>query len=462
MIGFLKESAPWLLYSLGIAAFLLSVTGKPRAGILFLIPLLPLQNVLQKLHPLPLGKDLNDILLIGMVIGVLIYKRSQKEKPPKDPLNGLLIFTVLYTLFGLWRGSMSLGLPLPVNPADPRVQLWKNYTIFPVLFFIVRGSIGGEKSMRVLFILMLCSMLLMDYYTANQIRWMSGINSRIFIRGTFVSIGPNEISAFYSAYTMILIGIMSFMRRSHLKLFTGFIIGMNFFCVLFLYSRAAYMAVTFALLGYASIRKKQLILPLLLLIILWQIVLPTNVVKRIQETETAENTLDPSSQKRLVVWGEAMELFRKSPLIGTGFATIAYAGLSFGFIDTHNVYVKILAEQGIVGLILFLMLLWHSMRSGWSLYKEADSRFLKGLGLGFTLCVVATIVNNFFGDRWTHLQLGAYYWVFLGLVVRGLEIARSRQTSEVPEPARQEQGLFPDDFAHLRETSGNIVAVETA
>jgi O-antigen ligase len=80
--------------------------------------------------------------------------------------------------------------------------------------------------------------------------------------------------------------------------------------------------------------------------------------------------------------------------------------------------VKILAEQGTIGMFIFLLMFLLALRSGWRLYRDTEDPFLKGLGLGFFTCVIATMTTNVFGDRWTYVQLGAYYWVFLALVVR--------------------------------------------
>ena len=58
--------------------------------------------------------------------------------------------------------------------------------------------------------------------------------------------------------------------------------------------------------------------------------------------------------------------------------------------------------------------------------ETTKDNFFKGLGLGFSACVLAVMVSNFFGDRWSFLQLGSYFWVFLALVVRGNLIVNSQ------------------------------------
>jgi putative inorganic carbon (hco3(-)) transporter len=81
-------------------------------------------------------------------------------------------------------------------------------------------------------------------------------------------------------------------------------------------------------------------------------------------------------------------------------------------------FLKILVEQGVIGMFIFLSMFLIALKCGWRLYRDTEDPFFKGLGLGFIACVIATMTTNVFGDRWTYVQLGAYYWVFLALVVR--------------------------------------------
>ena len=76
MISLLKNIAPFILYICGIIMFFAALTGRVRAPLIFLTILFPLQNVLEKLHQFPLGKDLNDLIIIGIAIGWIISKNG--------------------------------------------------------------------------------------------------------------------------------------------------------------------------------------------------------------------------------------------------------------------------------------------------------------------------------------------------------------------------------------------------
>ena len=138
-------------------------------------------------------------------------------------------------------------------------------------------------------------------------------------------------------------------------------------------------------------------------------------------TEAAEDgaVVDSSSQGRIELWQDALDLFMKNPVTGTGFHTYEYLGRVGPYRDTHNYYIKVLVETGIVGFILFITLLYRLAMMGFRLFRTSDEPFWSGIGLGFFALVCSAIVVNFFGDRWTYQQVDGFLWVLLGCVIRG-------------------------------------------
>jgi hypothetical protein len=99
-----------------------------------------------------------------------------------------------------------------------------------------------------------------------------------------------------------------------------------------------------------------------------------------------------------------------------------------------------LAEQGLMGLAAFLYLLIAAMSLSWKLYKEAGDEFYKGIGFGFGLSVFSLMITNFFGDRWSYLSMGAYFWAFMGIMTRAYminhaELAAAEEHEELPMPS---------------------------
>lgn len=143
-------------------------------------------------------------------------------------------------------------------------------------------------------------------------------------------------------------------------------------------------------------------------------------------------TFEPSAQDRINLWEDAMVLFKQNPITGTGFQTYESMG-RLGYADTHNYYVKVLAETGVVGFCLFLMLLWKLFRTGMRLFFITDDPFWRGLSLGFIALLASTVVLNLFGDRWSYQQVDGYLWVVLGCVMSGLQSEESTKAETVED-----------------------------
>jgi O-antigen ligase len=143
------------------------------------------------------------------------------------------------------------------------------------------------------------------------------------------------------------------------------------------------------------------------------------------ESEEAEN----SALSRLPVIVAAYRMFRDKPIFGWGYDNFdrfdrRYQG-RFGEIanpvekdlTSHNVYMTLLAEQGVIGAFLYVLpifvLLWHTVkkyrflpRQGWL------SRRLLWL---LWLVVLAYVIVNNFSPMVVVWGLGLY-WLNLGLI----------------------------------------------
>ena len=72
------------------------------------------------------------------------------------------------------------------------------------------------------------------------------------------------------------------------------------------------------------------------------------------------------------------------------------------------------------------------------LAKPAES-FMGGVGLGLAGMIIATLVGNSFGDRWTYIEETGFTWVIVAMAIRCMMIlkeqAATEQAPEVAQPA---------------------------
>jgi O-antigen ligase len=437
MIHFgLEHILPLVLYVAMYVTFIVSVLWRPSVGVYMLALTLPLQTGRFQLHQFFLGAQFVDILLLGTVLGLIL-----KGQPvmPRVSINKVLVIFAVFSYFSLWEGSLFINAPFPVWITDPRLSDWKNYMEMFLFALIVASAIKEKKQVVWLLVMMGLSVLVVNraFYSIMSGRDLSHFSYAVRDAGPLGYAGVNGLAAFEAIVVSFLIGFYSSVKKWWPRIAILFVIGTCIYCLLYAFSRGGYIGLLVGMVTVGLFRSRWLIPLAAALVLFWQSLLPQSVQERITMTtdDAAEGQqFDSSAQDRLVLWHDALELFKRNPASGTGFDTYGAMGRVGGYRDTHNYYIKVLAEMGVIGLMLYLALLWKMTTTGLKLLRATVDPFWRGIAVGFLAMMASIIVSNFFGDRWTYQQLDGYIWIILGCVIRGL--------ISVQEPA-QSDSLIP-------------------
>jgi O-antigen ligase len=440
MIHFgLEGAAPLLLYIAMFATFLASVFWRPSLGIYLLVLTLPLQTGRYKLQDFPLGSQFIDILLLGTILGLLIQGKSFI---PKTSFNRFLLLFTIFCYFSLWEGSFFINAPLPLWIGDERFSAWKNYVEMFLFALVVASSIREKNQIRLLLVVMAISVLLVNrsYYSTLSSRDLSHFSYDVRDAGPLGYAGVNGLAAFEAMFASFLLGTFAFTKKIYAKVGILLILATCCYCLLYSFSRGGYLGLLVGLATVGLFKTRWFLVLAAVIVLGWQVFLPVSVQERIAMTteDAAEGQqFDSSAQQRIVLWEDAMDLFKRNPITGTGFQTYGYMGRVGGFRDTHNYYVKVLAEMGVVGFALYLFLLWKLARAGLSLFYGTEDPFWRSIGLGFIALMASITIMNFFGDRWTYQQADGFLWILLGCVIRGLIVMREAPTKIDAETVQQ-------------------------
>jgi putative inorganic carbon (hco3(-)) transporter len=415
-----------VLWIAEIVFFFLSIFWRPAAGLYLLIPLLPLQTLRYRLHGYFLGAQFVDILLLGVILGL---RRRREPIFARTPLTALLFIYTAFTFLSMFEGSFFLGIGLPLWFDDPRVSDWKNYVVdLSLMFFVVRSAIQTKRQMGGLIFAMGVGILLLtkNFHGTISGRDFSSFSYNLRDSGAMGWAGVNGLAALMAQVGVCFLGLCLAERRFRNKLAYLGIIAACTYCLLFALSRGGYGAFLIGVLYLGITRNRLLLLGLVSFLLVWQGIVPQAVRERIMMTDN-EGVIDHSAASRLSLWEEAMQVFKADPIFGTGFNTYAYGSHVGGYGDTHNVFVKVLVETGLTGLLLFLAIFRKLFQIGRRLYRTASDPFLKSLGLGFSAMMLAVFVGNMFGDRWMYFEITGYTYAFAAMALRAQEISDSEQ-----------------------------------
>jgi hypothetical protein len=124
-----------------------------------------------------------------------------------------------------------------------------------------------------------------------------------------------------------------------------------------------------------------------------------------------------------------LEIAKVNPILGLGFSNYYWFTPLFPILgyrsqfNSHNNYVDIIAQTGLVGLACFIWLIVEIGLVGWNLYKQLPNGFAKAYALGVLAGLVGLLVSGLLGD-WilpfvynvglTGFRASLYGWLFMG------------------------------------------------
>lgn len=121
------------------------------------------------------------------------------------------------------------------------------------------------------------------------------------------------------------------------------------------------------------------------------------------------NSRGSQTNGRTEIWLKALEVFWKKPIFGHGFGmSIETIGITGG-LSTHNVYIKILVETGIIGLISFLNIFFQS---GLKLLKKLNHLDNDSMLLSIGI-VSALMFHQFFESNLFVYNIIMSFWLLI-------------------------------------------------
>lgn len=143
---------------------------------------------------------------------------------------------------------------------------------------------------------------------------------------------------------------------------------------------------------------------------------------------------------RFGIWDQALELFHRSPILGTGPAGYAayYQSVFFGSqfsMSTHSGYMDVLIETGVLGVIIFAWFWLAILHSGWKARSVWKDGFAGGFAQGAFGGMFGVLAGMALGDWFIPFVYNAtiagfrytvHSWIFLGFLA-ALAVTRPQE-----------------------------------
>jgi hypothetical protein len=399
---------------------------------------------------LPLGIGMILAFLRWPSLGLIVASLAGMVVPYVGP-SGLNVTMVLIALLlGLWL--------LDIMVRQRQIQLASSRTLWPLLSFLVVAAIAfglgqlpwlsfalhaplGAQLGGLSIIVLSAGTFLLAANQIHDLRWLGRITwaflaiggLSVLVRSVLPELGLPTQNVFRPVGTVFYIWLIAiafsqaiFNRDLHLgwRLALGGLVLVTLY-ILFIEKfddksgwLSAFVCIA-AIIGARSWRAGLALIPVAALsaFFLW-----TGLV----------GTDEYSISTRFDAWLIMAQIIKVSPLWGLGFANYYWytplfpiRGYAVSF-NSHNNYLDIVAETGLVGLICFLWLLWEMGRLGWQLRNQAPTGFAQAYVYGALGGLAGMVVAGMLGD-WVlpffyNIGLNGFRssmlgWLFLGGLV---------------------------------------------
>jgi putative inorganic carbon (hco3(-)) transporter len=406
---------------------LASLGGRPLYGFYYMIPFLPYRTMRDHFLDFPLGANVLTILVITVIVGAIIHGK----RLPKSKLYVIWLVFGVYLYLSLWIGTALGNAPAPLWLSDINFVTWKDYMLIPLIFAAAGLVIEDRTAIKMVVILTAVTLLFIDrasLFESMSRTWTSFDEDKR--GGGPLAFGSNQTAAFLVQFAMFFWGVVQFVKQKKIKLAGYLLVATTLLAAMYTFSRGGYLAILFSVLVLGVLKDRKLLLVLGVFLLVWQSVVPTAVRERVNMTQNSNGQLEASAQERVDLWENAERSILSSPIVGNGFATFQLGEHVDNLKDTHNWYVKVLVETGLIGFIVALLLLQQLIALSYRLFKRASDPLYQGLGLGLLLATCACIVSNCFGDRWTYIEITGLLWVLAGAAIRATQLTVSESTAD--------------------------------
>jgi O-antigen ligase len=132
--------------------------------------------------------------------------------------------------------------------------------------------------------------------------------------------------------------------------------------------------------------------------------------------------------QRIKIWKTGLFMVKDNPVLGVGLGNSIYRydeyvkihpelNTDYSQFPLHNSYLKVWAETGIFGILLFIAILIYIITKVLKIYSSSRSQLTRGLSGGFFASLTGYMVMNVFDNNLFDPQTAVFFWLVFALIV---------------------------------------------
>ena len=380
------------------------------------------------------------MVLAVMLLPVLFFTFLSRS----FEVNHLAVFLFLFVIINFVAGFMSftpvislqiavlvsvLSLSAIVIPACCRTR--ESVDIF-ILAFLGGAGITGIVGIWQVFA---------GYVT--QEHWID--------QDAFTDIGLRVFSTLgnpnvYGSYLLLVIPVAAasviYLKHPFLKILAAGLTGLLLLNLLLTYSRGCYLALAFAAGIFVLIMEKRFVVLFIPAVAALPFVLPASIINRFMSIINLGAGMDTSTAFRLNIWRGTTRMLRDFWASGVGQGIEAYNHIypyySFAAIPTphsHNIYLQIAIELGVVGLLVFIAIMACYFGIMANFLRRVTELRLRIMAAAMISAVIAFLFFGIFDYVFYNYRVLLSFYILLGLAVAFVKANTPKESEPKSEGA---------------------------
>ena len=302
-------------------------------------------------------------------------------------------------------------------------------TAFILFYFVVINSVETKKQLHLLVLCFIFFSIVLCLYGYYQYLYPSKFTGSWVDTDMFSDIGfriystlgnPNVFGEYLILIIPFVVSYFFYVKGVAKKTIFVVIGSMLMLALILTFSRGCWLGIMFAAMVFLILLDRRCIILIIIVIMLLPLFLPETIMNRFMSIGNMEDT---STSYRFYIYMGSLSMLKDYWLCGVGPGETAfnlvYPAYAYDTITaphSHNLFLQILCDTGICGIVVFVLLLANTFKTcAIGLKKADDSNRIFVIGAISSLC--GFFVQSMFDYSFYNYRVMFMFWGILAITV---------------------------------------------
>lgn len=382
---------------------------------LYILMLFPfIDYTLRNILPIPIVSSLWDEALLVLLIGICAWRAFEVDRPLPAMRVPLLAFTIMglaYFVFNMHHFFVNI---------EGFRAVFQYMLAFFVGFYFLQNEWDARKALT-LFIIVAGAVGLYGVYQyiigVEVPQSWTDASENVRTRSFSIVQSPNVLGSYMVLSIPIAFGL-ALTSKGKIRLLFIAIAFVMLAALMFTGSRGAWIAFAGAVGLIFMFFDRRIFIVFIIVTLLAAFFVP-QVSSRLSNLFSSTYMEKSSQDGRLYRWTNAYDIMRNQPLFGIGLGRYggAVGERNFGTTYVDSYYFKTLAEVGLVGLSLYVWLMFSLLRGGYRIWMHVRGRPEFYLYGGILAGLIGVVLHNGFENIFEVPFMSTFFWLMTGFLL---------------------------------------------